>query len=241
MSYDILLVARRPGQTFDEALDGGGDGGPLGPERLAQWARIETRARALLGDVLVHVDPERGAELSHEATGLQVELYADQGAVAYPYWEHEDRAAFHRLVHALVAVVVEETGLEAYDPQTDAPFDGVPDDRVGVEGTAAIVAERGARASGVPAADVPAVPDAALTRWRPAPGRAPGPREPLTGGNQRTRALRYLVCGALVVLLAGGRVLGGDVTAWSVALLAGGLLDVGIGVVVWRRWVSPGR
>ncbi|QGQ20031.1 hypothetical protein GC089_13470 [Cellulomonas sp. JZ18] len=175
MSYDLLLVARRPGQTFEQALhDGPHGGGPLGPERLAQWARIETGLRALLGDVHVHVDADAGhAELAHDATGLQVELFADQGAVAYPYWAHEDPAAFHRLVTAVVALVVRETGLEAYDPQAGAPFDGHVDDRTGVAGSAAIAAGYGGRVHDVPASAVPRCRTGRRTGGSPRPSALP--------------------------------------------------------------------
>lgn len=241
MSYDILLVPRRPGQGLDEALDDA-TGGPLDAARLAQWARVEARLRQLLGDVLVHVDAAGGvAELSHPPTGLQVELFADQGAVSYPYWEHEDRAAFHRLVTAVVATVTGDTGLEAYDPQTDGPFTGEPDDHVGVSGTTTVITERGGAPFHVPAADVPPVPDAALAGWRPAPGRTRPERRPLTDGDQRSRALRYLVCGAILLVLSGGRVLTGTVTAWGVVLTCAGAAYVVIGTVIWRRWVAPRR
>lgn len=247
MSYDILLVPRRAGQSFDDALDAASDDAVPDPAQVrAQWARIETRARALLGDVHVHVDPDGGgAELSHDPTGLQVELFPGQAAVSYPYWEHEDRAAFHRLVAELVAVVAQETGFEAYDPQTGEAFDGTPDDGVGVAGTARIAAEHGGRPHGVPAAAVPPVPGG--TRPHAPAGAAPvssapparrGPRAPLTDGDQRARALRYLVCGAVVVLVAGAQLVGGGVTAWSVVLLLGGVLNVVVGAVVWRRWVA---
>lgn len=135
MSYDITLVRRRRGQDWedavDEAVERAGDDPELGDERRRQWAQIERAVRDLVGDVDSAVD-ETVAELAHPKSGLQVSLFAHEAAVSYPYWDHPDRQAFHRLVADVVRIVEKVTGLSAYDPQAGAAFTGTPDDERGL-------------------------------------------------------------------------------------------------------------
>lgn len=137
MSYDILFVPRRPGQSWDDALDEaeGRDvlGDAIRPERMAQWERVVEALRRRLGEVDVTVGDDV-CEASH-ASGLQVSLFPDEAAVTFPYRDREDRRAFHDTVVDVVGIVERETGLQAWDAQTDEPFDGLVHDETGLAAT----------------------------------------------------------------------------------------------------------
>jgi len=135
MSYDIPFVPRRPGQTWESALDEAEGRDVLGdavrPERLAQWERIVAALRHRLGEVDESVDRDV-CEAAHQS-GLIVSLYPDEASVTFPYWEREDPQAFHDVVVDVVGVLEGETGLHAWDAQTGEPFDGRVHDRTGLE------------------------------------------------------------------------------------------------------------
>ena len=139
MSYDILFVPRRPGQSWEAALDEaeGRDvlGDALRPDRLAQWDRIVVALRHRVGEVEVTVGGD-ACEAVDPSSGLEVSLYPDEASVNFPYAERPDPAAFHDLVVDVVGLLERETGLRAWDAQTDE-LDGV--ERVGAE----VVDERG--------------------------------------------------------------------------------------------------
>ena len=144
MSYDINVVPRRPGQSWDEAEEAAEDaGGPLRPEQLVLWERLVGELTELIGRELHDFRDEDSAELSDEETGLQVSLYHGSAGISYPYWQHEDQAAFHRLVADTVATVCRLTGWQAYDSQTGDTFDGTPADEVGLRASAWIAGTPG--------------------------------------------------------------------------------------------------
>lgn len=156
MSYDILLYPRTPGQTWEEVVAADEDepsSSVLDDEAAlaagtATFRRIEARLRELLPEELeTWVAEETGGdvygELSVPSTGLQVELFARSAAVSFPYWDHEDIPSFHAQVRRTVAVVAEETGYQAYDPQTGETFDGNFDDERGREAARQLDAEQG--------------------------------------------------------------------------------------------------
>jgi hypothetical protein len=130
VSYDIALVRRAPGRTWEEAFEDeeqrvvaslGADPSPLSAEVRAAWDRIVPRARAVLGDISVR-DGRSALGLEHEETGIELSVFAGSAGITVPYWT-SDEAAGHVVekIHRLAALVAQETGLEAYDPQLNAP------------------------------------------------------------------------------------------------------------------------
>lgn len=234
MSYDILLYPRTPGQSWEEVLaadEEEADDATLADEAaleqgVATFRRIEARLLDLLpGDLETWVAEETGGdvfgELSVPDTGLQVELFAGSAAVSFPYWERPDLDAFHEQVRQAVRVVAEETGYEAFDPQTDATFDGTFDDEAGramtrqlgeseVDGTAGAGAPEGTDATGGPAA--------------PGPDPRPDPRQ--DPAFLRRRGRLYTVIGAVLVLFGLWR-LTTEGSGWLTLLVLGiGVLDL---------------
>ncbi|MDI5966823.1 hypothetical protein POF50_031940 [Streptomyces sp. SL13] len=130
MSYEIEFLRREPGQSWDDALDHEEErdpvlsdvaGGRAGEELRAAWQRIVPHARALLGEV--SVDDVRAAFcLDHEATGIQLSVYADTAGITVPYAARGSAAAdlVERRLYPLARIVERETGLEGYDPQLGA-------------------------------------------------------------------------------------------------------------------------
>lgn len=236
MSYDILLYPRRPDQTWDEVVaadEDEVDDVSLGDETAlaagtATFRRIEDRLREVLpGELETWVAEETGGdvygELSDPATGLQVELYARSAAVSFPYWEHEDLEAFHEQVRRTVEVVSEETGYEAYDPQTGAGFDGDLDDARGREAVRQLAAEE--RSPAPPdERDPEAEAGASPARAAVPAGRSADPRQ--DPAFLRRRGILYLVLGALLTLFGFWR-LNAVGSGWlTVLVLAIGVLDL---------------
>ncbi|MFE0633178.1 hypothetical protein ACFW3D_40390 [Streptomyces sp. NPDC058864] len=131
MSYDIYFVRRDEGQSWAEALetlevddatfDEGADA--LVPaELLDAWDRIVPQARTLLGEVQLFETGE-SYELTHDSTGIQLSIFGDDVTITVPYWHSGENAArILGQVYSLSVVVEVETGLEAYDPQAEAPL-----------------------------------------------------------------------------------------------------------------------
>lgn len=145
MSYDVILVPRRDGQSWKHALDEvelrADSDEPLDDRRLAQWTAIERRLLERASEIDVFADASV-VEASF-TVGLQVSLFADEACVSYPYWEQEDPDAFRALVVDAVRIVEEETGFEAWDPQTGQAFDGTLDDETGLAAVRKMNAEGG--------------------------------------------------------------------------------------------------
>lgn len=223
MSYDIILMPRRPGQSWESALDDDG-AETRGRQALQQvWSRIESRLGATLDG---EIDSRRAendddgstiGELAVMESGLQVQLFVGQAAVSFPFWEQEDSPAFHRQVTEAVRVVAEETGYAAYDPQTDQGFDGTFDDEVGIAFTQRLGAG-----------------DGSTDGTGPPPVEAP----PFYSG--RRRAGTYLLIGLIVTLAAGTWLLTGNGGALSWVALAIGVADLVIGARAWTSSRPPG-
>lgn len=234
MSYDITLMPRRPGQDWDEALEES-NGTTVADriELLRVWGRIEARVRDVLTGQIQSSRSEPDSddstigELSALDTGIQVELFPGQAAVSFAYWEQDDPEDFHRQVREAVRIVAEETGYAAYDPQTDAEFDGTFDDGSGLSFTRQLRDRPGdnlgAQASHVqPTAEV----DAYLQRVS-----AQRPRPFYSG---RRRATTYLVIGAVVTAGALWLIVSGDGGPLAWVGLVIGVVDLVVGAVSWR-------
>ncbi|MBO3737331.1 hypothetical protein [Actinoplanes flavus] len=118
MSYDLTFLAKSDDQSWDDALEAleEQDGDDGSPDRAA-WDRIVADARAFLGDVELH---ESGSylELDHEATGIQLSLYAREAGITVPYWySGQDAERIAALIYRLGLIVERHTGLAGYDGQ----------------------------------------------------------------------------------------------------------------------------
>ena len=211
MSYDILFVPRRPGQTWESALDEAEGRDVLEeavrPERLAQFDRVVAALRARVGDVVVTVDDDT-CEATHP-NGLILALYPDEASVSFPYRHREDAAAFHDVIVDVVGILERETGLHAWDAQTDEPFDGRVHDQAGLAGTRGLAQETSdvsgteamaARADVGP--DTGPVPVAPLDPSAPAAGPLDDAAARLA--RERRRSLVYVVTGVLIVTVVLG-------------------------------------
>ena len=146
MSYDILLYPREPDQDWGAVL--AADEADTPEEVLADenalaagvgtFRRIESRLqRFLTGETETWVAEETGGDVLGEftdvATGLQVSLFHGAASVTFPYRDVDNLSGFHIKVREAARIVAEETGYEAYDPQTGATFDGTVHDGAGRE------------------------------------------------------------------------------------------------------------
>lgn len=127
MSYDLVFLRRDPGQGWPEALEALGERegeAPLSVREREQWDAVVRRARELLGELTVTAD-DVSAQLTEEASGIQVELSAGEASVSVSYGSSgghdDDTVVLMEKVYALARVVEEETGLEGFDPQLDEP------------------------------------------------------------------------------------------------------------------------
>lgn len=262
MSYDILFVPRRPGQPWEQALDEAEARDdlavPVGPERLQQWERIVDVLRRRTGEVEVAVDDE--ALEATSGAGLQVSLFPDEAALSFPYAERQDQVAFHDLVVDLVGLIEGETGLSAWDAQTDEPFDGRVHDEQGV----AAARQLGRQARDGSGSDSDAPPDqdrsgdagpgtgpaAAPPGAAAAPGSSAATAAPHgTAGaaavlpdsahqlaELRRKAVRYLVLGSLIVVVSLLLRSQDDPSVLSGLALAVGVADLVIGAFMYRSY-----
>ncbi|AXH96813.1 hypothetical protein [Ornithinimicrobium avium] len=131
--------------------------------------------------------------------------------MSFPYWEHEDPEGFHEQVRQAVTIVAQETGYEAYDPQTQDAFDGTFADEEGREATRVLSGE--VVDEGGPS---------------PAGGRAARRGDPRQDpAFLRRRGMLYLVIGVLLTLYGLWRLMGAGGTGWiTVVVLAIGVLDL---------------
>lgn len=221
MSYDILLYPRRPGQDWAEVVEADEEETPdevlEDEDALAQgvetWRRIEGRLRDQLdGPLETWVAEETGGdvfgELSATDSGLQVELFHGSAAVSFAYGEHDDLEAFHRQVRKAVRIVAEETGYQAYDPQTEEGFDGTFADEAGREAVRTLTA------------DPEAAPPAGTVTGRPADPR----QDPAF---LRRRGMLYLVLGVLLTAYGLWRLTGAGGTGWiTIVVIVIGVVDL---------------
>jgi hypothetical protein len=254
VSYDILFVPRRPDQSWDEALDEAEGRDVLtvaiGAERLAQWDRIVQALRERVGPVDVLVD-EDVCEATH-VSGLQVSLFPDEASVTFPYWEQADQEAFHHVVVDVVRMVEHETGLSAWDAQTDEPFDGRVHDAQGLAATRRLEQQASdrsttdameamvARGETGPDTGPLAVPASSAPAARDAGSVATGPVEPGSAevelARDRRRALRYIVIGVIVVIAALLLRYRGESSTLSGIAIAIGVADMVIGGLLYRSY-----
>ena len=243
MSYDILFVPRRPGQTWESALDEAEGRDVLGdavrPERLVQWDRVVAALRARVGDVVVTVDDDT-CEATHPS-GLVLALYPDEASVSFPYRHREDAAAFHDVIVDVVGILERETGLHAWDAQTDEPFDGRVHDEVGLAATRRLAQETSdvsateamaARAdAGHVGPDTGPVPVAPVDPSSPAAGPVDDSSALLA--RERRRSLVYVVTGVLIVTVALSIDGGGQPSTLGGVAIAIGVLDVVLGGLMY--------
>lgn len=240
VSYDITLMPRRPGQSWDEALEQ--SNGTEVADRtglLRTWDRIEERMRGVLsGQVEVYRSAPDSAELTVGEltamdTGIQVQLFPGQAAVSFAYWEQDDPEDFHRQVREAVEIVAEETGYAAYDQQTGEGFDGSFDDGTGLAFTQQLREEGSGRGGAVLPVDPGAAhvqPSAELDAYLQR-ASAPQPRRLYSG---RRRAGTYLVVGAVVTIFAVWSLTSGNGGTLSWVALVIGVVDLVVGAVSWR-------
>lgn len=127
MSYDIYFLSRCDGQPWDEvleAMEGAAERIEPIPTRLLEaWDRIIPQARLLLGEVDITEYEQESRDLSHSGTGIDLSVFGDEVSITVPYWHAgDDAAVVLGKVFALSAIVEKETGLTAYDPQTEHPL-----------------------------------------------------------------------------------------------------------------------
>jgi len=240
VSYDITLVRRRPGQSWDDAFEAAErqQNAPLRPEQLAIWPRIERRVAEILGEGTESAVDPTAAELTHMSTGVQVTLFAGEAAVTYPYWEQPDPERFHRQVADVVAVVEEETGLSAYDQQSAEAFDGRIFDADTIAFVRTLHAREAAKAAGIPwPADLlPTRPGGSAPEPRSAPAPTGGDGIARADPGARRRALRYLITGVVILVFSIPLLtLNPDPSFFGYFAVAIGVVDTVVGVVLWRR------
>ncbi|MFH7336279.1 hypothetical protein [Streptomyces sp. KHY 26] len=127
MSYDIYFLSRLDGQSWDEVLEAMEDAAehsePIPTRLLEAWDRIVPQARTLLGEVEITEYEQESRDLSHSGTGIDLSVFGHEVSITVPYWHAGDDAeVVLGQVSALAAIVEKETGLTAYDPQTERPL-----------------------------------------------------------------------------------------------------------------------
>ncbi|MGH3164318.1 MAG: hypothetical protein ACRDN0_00295 [Trebonia sp.] len=121
MSYDIYFLRRRPGQSWEDAMDILEEEAEDDEElsRPEQWDQVVTGVRVILGDVTV-ADRPPDWEIDDQKTAIQVSCYAGEWSMTVPYWYDGERAeAIACQLLAIAGLICDATGLEAYDPQTE--------------------------------------------------------------------------------------------------------------------------
>lgn len=126
MSFDIYFLTKPPGGSWEDSLAALEDDAvlerPLTEAQFVLWRRLEARLCELMPEAEVF-DGETNRELTDEASGIQVSLFAGELSLSAPYWYSGPEA--HEIVAVLrrvASVIEEESGLTAYDPQAEAPF-----------------------------------------------------------------------------------------------------------------------
>jgi hypothetical protein len=119
MSYDLTILPKDDGQSWDDALAAAEGSESAGTPDAEVWERIVAGAQHVLGDVSIHRG-EDYYELTHEATGIQLGYSANQVGITVPYWYSGAEAdsivtTIYRLGYAIEAA----TGFKGYDPQLD--------------------------------------------------------------------------------------------------------------------------
>ncbi|WP_328468031.1 hypothetical protein [Streptomyces sp. NBC_00448] len=126
MSYDIYFVPARSEYSWDEIMEEREAAADLSrgvPAALVEaWDRITPQVEAITGELELSRSAD-ALQLSEEGTGIDLAIFDDEVSLAVPYWHDGDGAArVFRTIMAIVSVVERETGLVAFDPQTQKRF-----------------------------------------------------------------------------------------------------------------------
>ena len=97
MSYDIEVLPRRPGQSWEQALDAAEVAArsvTLPPELRAAWERIVARASEILGATVTAGESRDGSSLwlDDEATTIQLTPGAGSAGISVPLGEGREVA-----------------------------------------------------------------------------------------------------------------------------------------------------
>lgn len=139
MSYDIYFVEPRAVLSWEELSEereAAAEASQDVPAALIEvWERVTPQAEAVLGEV--ELTRSAGAlELSHNGTGLDLAILGDEISLSVPYWHAGERATqVLHIVSAIVAIVERETGLIAFDPQTESPFKATTESAISIMST----------------------------------------------------------------------------------------------------------
>ncbi|HKE65723.1 MAG TPA: hypothetical protein VKB59_13885 [Micromonosporaceae bacterium] len=107
MSYDLTFS--------DPRLDSDAVSGDTAPA-----AEVWRRVVECVGPHLANVEPSLNdayGELSHEETGIHLQLTATTASISMAYWHFEEPANAIRVLYLLAGIVEQETGLVGTDPQ----------------------------------------------------------------------------------------------------------------------------
>ncbi|MFF7111844.1 hypothetical protein ACFY91_05985 [Streptomyces albogriseolus] len=92
------------------------------------------QVRTLLLEIRVTEYEQESRDLSHPGTGIDLSVFGSEVTITVPYWHAgDDAAVVLGQVSTLAAIVEKETGLTAYDPQTESPLvETPPEDSIGL-------------------------------------------------------------------------------------------------------------
>lgn len=126
MSYDIYFVRRRAVLDWDdiaEELEEAATASRDLPEGLVDaWERMTPHLAEALGQVELS-QGARTRSLGHDRTGIKLAIIGDEVSLTVPYWHTGDAATrTFDVIATIVSIVERETGLIAFDPQTERPF-----------------------------------------------------------------------------------------------------------------------
>ncbi|RKS79718.1 hypothetical protein BZB76_1195 [Actinomadura pelletieri DSM 43383] len=119
MGYDIEFMEKKPGQSWEEAMDAW-EARAEGPDvhtRPPNWDLVVTRLRELLGDISVEENPPEW-EIYHSPAKILVSCISGEWSLSVPYWFEGDaaRSVTERIL-AICEIIESATGLRAHDPQ----------------------------------------------------------------------------------------------------------------------------
>ncbi|MGR8936142.1 MAG: hypothetical protein ACU837_17470 [Gammaproteobacteria bacterium] len=124
MSYDILLFSPVPGEDPTATAQAGRDFGRLLSE--SEWTAYRAAAQALkaLNPSLEINETENGLQILSESEdeALIIDFFGDSTMISIPYW-HDNANQVLSTVREYLRVIHRETGLYAFDPQTEQLVD----------------------------------------------------------------------------------------------------------------------
>lgn len=118
MSYDLMLVTPRPGETVHEAAyrDDFDLRELTGPERRRN-TRIADELASRYPAFEVFETP--GHLEMTEPGGLQVSLFTDSGAISVPFWDTSAEVDVLDRLEDVLAIVLANSDFVAFDPQIE--------------------------------------------------------------------------------------------------------------------------